>query len=387
MEEPQATPGPENPADSYADPQFIARMEQRLAAQEYQLQEQARLIETLTGQLTEAQTRLSAVAKLEEEFNRLRADILHRLERRPPARPDSATEPATNLAAQLDAHTQALHNLRRDVDRFQRFDEQIALARAEMERLNKSVAGFQAQLDTLSRQLSDRVRAVTLLAQERETDARRLAELQADLPDLRKQLDTLRGKISLVEQQIPQFGKYEVALEELRNEIRRAREHTDFQLAERERQVKRWTDLAEAQEARLQEYKELMEKYAEHYQLNRRALASLQEFQEQLQREQHQAQELQRLAEDRLWSALQKWQAEYEQRWKKQSTEWMPKIADLQKLLDQHYQQLQKIEQFNQTVERQIDLLLQVIEEDIEARTQAAQNWQQRFEQLLSEQD
>ena len=130
-----------------------------------------------------------------------------------------------------------------------------------------------------------------------------------------------------------------------------------------------------------------MERYAEHYQLNKRALASLQDFQERLQREQHQAQELQRLTEERLWAAIEKWQSEYDQRWKKQGIEWQPKIADLQKNIEQVQQQITRISQLNQTIQQQVEMIFQVIEEDIQARSLAASDWQGRFEQLVNGQD
>jgi hypothetical protein len=151
--------------------------------------------------------------------------------------------------------------------------------------------------------------------------------------------------------------------------------------------MKKWADLAEGQESRIEEYKELMEKYAEHYQLNKRALASLQDFQERLQREQHQTQELQRLTEERLWAAVQKWQVEYDQRWKKQSIEWQPKITDLLKTNEKLQQHIEQVQKFNKDFEQQLDMIFQIIEADVQARALAASDWQRRFEELASEQD
>ncbi|MBE7472358.1 MAG: hypothetical protein HS114_24780 [Anaerolineales bacterium] len=40
----------------------------------------------------------------------------------------------------------------------------------------------------------------------------------------------------------------------------------------------------------------------------------------------------------------------------------------------------------NQTVQKQMELVLQIIEEDIQNRTFAARDWQQRFEELANRQ-
>jgi hypothetical protein len=166
--------------------------------------------------------------------------------------------------------------------------------------------------------------------------------------------------------------------------MRRHREQIDYQVAQRERQLKNWTELANTTERRLKENESLMEKYTEHYQLNKRALASLQDFQENLQREQHRFSELQRLAEERQRAEWEKFMAEYEQRWKKQSRELQPQFTDFQRnieLLQQRHNDLTKL---HQAVETQLNLLLQIVEEDIQARASAAANWQERFEQIAN---
>jgi len=367
-------------------PELMARLQQRLESQEYHIQEQNRRIEMLETRLSETTTRLSQTPAGQEQFLQLKNELLQiihqQYDRRPAPQPET-----TALTTQLESHTQTLHQLHRELDRLPRYDEQITLARAEVERINRTVNTFQAELDKLARQLAEKVRPIAYLEQQRQNDSRHTAEIQAELPALHQKIAANLTKIQLVEKQLPQFGKYEISLEELRSDIRQGRERTDFQLADRERQMKKWAEVAETQEKRIEEYKALMEKYAEHYQLNKRALASLQGFQENLQREQHQSQEIQRLSEDRLWSALKNWQTDYEQRWKKQSTEWQPKVAELQKSIDQQNKQIQQIIRFNHSLEQQLETLMQIIEEDIHARTQAAHHWQHRFEQLANQQD
>ncbi len=365
----------------------IAKLEQKLEAQAYEMQQQGGRIQNLEQELAEAHTQLNRVVQVETQFERLKTELLHLVERQYSGSPPSAADPTRTLANQLDTHAKTLNNLLREVDKTHRYEEQIALARTEVERLNKTVSTFQPQLDTLKKQLDERGQDVAYFEDQRRADTRQLTELQAELPDLHKKIAANLSKIQLVEQQIPQFGKYEIAIEELRNEIRRSRESTDFQIAERERQMKKWADLAESQEERIEEYKELIEKHTEHYQLNKRTLASLQDFQERLQRDQHQTHELQRLTEERLWAAVQRWQVEYEQRWKKQSIEWQPKITDVLKTNEQLQQQIEQVKKFNQNFEQQLDMIFQIIEADVQARTLAANDWQRRFEELASEEE
>lgn len=368
------------------DSQIIAQLQQRAEAQTYELQQQARRIELLEAQLAESQARQAATPQLDDQFLNLKSEILQIVEEQYTRRQQNFRDVNNAMLAQLDGFARSLYELRRDLERIQRYDEPIALARAEVDRLNKEVSTFETRLNTLSKQLEERTRAATYLEDQRRADTTRLAELQAEIPNLHKKIDSSLTKVQLVEQQIPQYGQYQAALDEIREDIRRHREHMDFQMAQRERLIKNWSDTAESIERRMDEYKGMMEKYAEHYQLNKRALESLLDFQERLQREQHKATELQRLAEDRQQGEMEKWRAEYEQRWKKQSMEWKPTFTDLQKNMDLLQKRVDEMVKLNQTVQKQMDLVLQIIEEDIQNRTFMARDWQQRFEQLANRQ-
>lgn len=368
------------------DPQVIAQLQQHAESQAYELQEQTRRIQQLEAQLTESQARQAAVPPLDDQFLNLKTEILQIVEEQYTRRQQNFRDVNNAMLAQLDGFARSLYELRRDLDRIQRFDEPITLVRTEVDRLNKEVSTFETRLNTLGKQLEERIRAATYLEDQRRADATRLAELQTEMPNLHKKIDSSLTKVQLVEQQIPQFGQYQAALDEIREDIRRHREHMDYQMAQRERLIKNWSDTAEALERRMDEYKGTMEKYAEHYQLNKRALESLQDFQERLQREQHKATELQRLAEDRQQAEMEKWRAEYEQRWKKQSMEWKPTFTDLQKNMDLLQKRVDEMVKLNQTVQKQMDLVLQIIEEDIQNRTFMARDWQQRFEELANRQ-
>jgi chromosome segregation ATPase len=365
----------------------IAELQQRIEAQEYDLQEQTHRVRKIEDQLADAKLTLSRVPQIDERVDRMKNEILQLMEERFGGAQLGTTTASANLAGQVDNHTKTLNELRREMDKAQRFDEQISLTRTEVGRLNKSMSMFQADLDKVRKQVDERVRAAQYMEEQRTADARRLAELQSEIPGLHKKTEATQSKLQTLEQQIPQFGKYEIALEEVREELHRHREHMDFQNAQRERQMKNWSELGEDMQRRLDEYKGLMEKYAQHYQLNKRALASLQEFQERLQREQHQAEELQRLAEDRQRADMEKLQADYGQQWQKQSMEWKTQAENLQKDMDALKERSDKIAKFDDSIEAQINLILQIIEEDVQARAIAAQDWREHFEQLADGQD
>ena len=363
----------------------VAKLQQRIESQEYELQEQAHKIEKLEEELSQSKVQLARVPQIDEQLAFFKEEILQIVEQRYSRQQATSTDTSSNLMKQqLENHTQALHEIRRDVEKTKRFDDQISIARTEATRLNQDVRQLQADLEKLSKQLDERVRPLDYMEEQRRANTQTLAELQVLFSDLTKKVDGNLTKIKFIEQQTPQFTKYEAALDNIRDEIRRHREHMDYQAAERERQLKSSTELAGTTEQRLRENERLMEKYAEHYHLNKRALASLQDFQESLQRDQHRFAELQRLAEDHQRSELEKFRGDQEQRWKQQSMKLEPQFGDFQKSLQAVQERLDEITKLQQSLEEQMNVVLQIVEEDIQARALALTNWQERFEELAN---
>lgn len=363
----------------------IAKLQQRVELQEYQLQEQAHKLEALEDSLAQAREQLTRNTHLDQQLTQFKEEILLFMEQQA-ARHQAAVSNSSSalLTQQVNNYGKALNDLRRDVEKTYRYEEQFTLLRTDLAKVSGETSRVQAHVELLAKHLEERIKPLALLEEQQRLNAHRTSELQAELPEILKKIEANLTKVQLVEQRLPQFSKYETALDGIREEMRRHREHMDNQVAYRERQLKNWTDLANNTERRLRENESLMEKYTEHYQLNKRALTSLQDFQESLQREQHRFGELQRLAEERQRAEWEKFSAEYEQRWKKQSRELQPQFTDFQRGIDTLQQRLNELTKLHKAVETQLDLLLRIVEEDIQARASAAAGWQERFEQIAN---
>ena len=184
--QPPFSTAPESIDDSLPNGQeLIARLQQKIEGQEYKLQQQTRRIELLERIMADTQAAAPPPVDVPDLFTRIKTEIMQNIEHQY-GRRLREVDPAVNLAAQVETHTKTLHQLLRDVEKSQRYDEQITLARTEVERLNRSVSTFQVQIDTLNKQLTERSRSATYLEDQRRHDTRHITELQADLPNLNK---------------------------------------------------------------------------------------------------------------------------------------------------------------------------------------------------------
>jgi archaellum component FlaC len=67
--------------------------------------------------------------------------------------------------------------------------------------------------------------------------------------------------------------------------------------------------------------------------------------------------------------------------------EWKPQVADLQKSMEELQKQINQTTKAYEAVTKQLDVIMQVVEEDVHARAIAANEWVQRFEELATSQE
>lgn len=362
----------------------LAQLRQRVDSQQAEIEEYQNRIQLLENQLAQFQTQMQRLDRFEEMIQRFKNEMTAVLEDQEARRRQAFKDAERARQMELDAQAKALHEIRREVERGRRFDEDLALARTEIDRVGALLVSMQQQQDHLAKQNDERVRAISYMEDQRRNDAKKIAQLQAETSDLFKKADRNLAKIQMVEQQVPDFGKFQKAVDELRESTKRSLEGFQFQEAQFQRQMKNWLEQAEVNQRRMDEYEERMSRYAEHYQLNRKALESLQEFQERLKREQHESAELQRLAEDRTKHEWEDWQNTQEQRLKKQALEWDQQFKGLFKTVEKLSDRVEETERVVPTLQPQINLLIQSLEEQAHLRAMAAHDWQRRFEELMT---
>jgi chromosome segregation ATPase len=363
----------------------LAQLRHRLDLSEGEREELLKRIEALEAELLAHKSETQRINLLETKIERFKTEVMSALENQQTKQRQVVKEVERSRNAEMESHTKAINEIRREVERSRNLDELITLARTETERQSGVLISFQQRLDTLARQIDEQLRSISYLEEQRRADAKRVSELQAETPDLFKRINLQSSKIELLEQQIPQFGQFQLALEENREAIKVEVERVQYQMAQVDRKLKQWDELSASLLRRLEEYESRMERYAEHYQMNRKSLETLENFQEKLYREQREFIELQRLAFDRQQSKLQEWEAIQEKSIRDQAIEAEKRINEIIKSVKEFQLGFKDVLPRLETQQRQLTLVLKIAEEDALARTISAKEWQTRFEELATE--
>jgi len=269
------------------------------------------------------------------------------------------------------AEIEMLNDMIADLDKrirpFMRYEEQLAARAAGEQRLQGQIQTTTATLADFSKRTEDRLQAIVYIEEQRRADTRRIAEVEAEMPGIRKRHDELAARLVRLEDNIRKLParvdeaieiakSYEPRIEELRI--------ADFQ---REQRVKKYLEQAEQVEGEVQRLVEQTQKYALLYNQNKQALDGLTAFEGRLEKRQNEIAEMQRITEERLLRQWEEWQASFardwqkravaeEDRWRRQdiaNSKTVEQFTEVDEQVALHYQEIVALwEEFAATIER-----------------------------------
>jgi chromosome segregation ATPase len=363
----------------------LHQLQQQVQTLTEEREEQSRRITGLETELASLRTYVDRVAQIEGYFERYKQETTSVIEKNDARRQQAQRESDRVRQVEIDNVTHAISDMRKEVEKLHRYDEELAARRTDVQRLNEAIARLQQQVLDATKNQDERVRSLSYLEEQRHQDAKRIAQLQAQTTDLYKKIQVQVSRLQQLEQLSPRLGELKAGIDEVRQQQNKESERLQYQDAQRERQMKSWLQEADLHRQRMEEHTQSMERYAEQYHRIRKAIEELQEFKEQIQRQQHESAELQRLAENRQRAQLEEWQTQDERRWKKQTIEWDQHWAEYDKTLGELAERITSLEKRTGVNERRLELLLQMAEEDVQMRGIAARDWQLRFEEMVEQ--
>lgn len=221
--------------------------------------------------------------------------------------------------AEIEMLNDMIAELEKRIRPLLRYEGQLDARAAGEQRLQAQVQTLSNTVADFTKRTEDRLQSLVYIEEQRRADTRRIAELEGEIPSVRKRADELAARQvrledsvrklpSRVDEAIEIAKSYEPRIEELRI--------ADFQ---REQRVKKYLEQAEQVEEEVQRLVEQTQRYALLYNQNRQALEGLTAFEDRLDKRQNEIAEMQRLTEERLLRQWDEWQAAFARDWQKRA--------------------------------------------------------------------
>ncbi len=294
----------------------IARLQQLVETQSAEMVEQTRRIQELEGRLASTQAQLTRFTQLEQQIQNLKNEVTGLVERESEARANALRETERNRLSDREALTRQIAEVRRELPRLNRLEEDLESRREEDARLAELVAQVRNQIGLLSKELEERTRQLPFLAEQRTSDTKRIAQLQQETVELFKRSEALQGRLNILEETLrrtsTEVEKWRPIFSEIREEQQAFMDRLRLEVNDRLQVLARWEEVIEEQQNIVRRAQEQIQSFGQQVEQARRAAQTVQDFQAAIRRDHAQVQELQRLAEERLRREMEEFREEYE---------------------------------------------------------------------------
>jgi len=359
------------------DREELAKLDQRLASMAVEKQEQARRIQDLESRLASTHAQLTRFTQIEQALQQLKNEVVVLLDKQTEARLQAEREAERARLGDREALSRSVAEIRKELPRLSRFEEDLVTRQAEDQRLGEMVLALRQSVNNVSKDLDERTRALPYMVEQRAQDNKRIAQIQAENVDLLKRADAIANRVPPLEERLQRLEKELQRIQPIPDQLRQDQAaFIDTQkLAEvdRTRQMSQWEQDFAQQREMLEKHGVRLREFEVRYEAAGRALKALEEFQAQIVHGQKQVSELQRLAEERQRKELAEWQAENEQRWKKEQLRWDYTIQEQQKVNQKFTDRFPPIEKLIALLQREIEALWRLHEATSAAQLQGSQ--------------
>ncbi len=280
------------------DKALLSKLEERVASQTALIEDQARRIQALEGELTALRTRYSTIGFVDESIARLRTEMTTSIEQIEARRSSLVQDWKKMRDSDRGLLQKAIEDLRQEM--LTRIERELQPRRTEEERLSRVAFELQNYADSLSKGLEEFEHSLSFLEEQRRQDARRLSEL-ADLP---KQLEGIDPKFELLEELTRRNERaihdLAASLTDIRQERREWLEQQALTDQQREQLVQGLQRRIEAFAEEMDAHARQLESWSETHRLMRKNLEDFERLTDRIERRINEVTEIQRLSEERF---------------------------------------------------------------------------------------
>jgi len=345
------------------DKAALSALQERTLGLSNEMAEQSKRIQELQSALATAQLALGKVTQFDRLFEQYKAGLMAEMDRREDAHQKALRETERLRKVEADATNRNITEIRKELPRFKPLEDEVPMRRAEERRLGEILTRVGQRVEDLAARTEEPVQRVSYLEEGRRQDNKRIAQLEESSNNFSKRLDTLVGKVALlednlqrmpprIEEVIRRTQEQDKVFEELRlNDFRRAQE------------IKAFTEEVSKAIAPIPDHVAGYQRMQEMAMANQRSLEEIKGLQTRIEGRQAEAAEMQRIAEERMKKQVEEWQTDQEKRWKRQTLTWFEQWQEHDRLHESWEVRLEKVEQILPGYARQFKVVWDGLEE------------------------
>jgi len=302
------------------DKALIATLEERIAQQSDSVDTMQRRVNSVESDQALIKQEALPAKKEHDIIEQVRQDMEQMLENAEARRLTAERESERRLELQRENIQRAVAELSEKAVRLEKQLANISDIQTEGDRLANAMRLLNQEVDDLTKRLEGPDRRLSFLEEQRRTDARRLAEIESELPEYKKSVDSAQPKLALLEElavrnerRIQDFNNLD---RERRDQIQQFIDQQQLLVQQRDQQLAELTKRFGVHDEELQKNIERFEVWAQAYREMKRIVDDFNRIGDRLERRINEASEMQRLSEERFREEWSDWRDEDQKRWR-----------------------------------------------------------------------
>ncbi len=336
------------------DKALLATLEERIQGLAVEMQQQARRMQELDASLAAAKALLSKVNQIDRILDEYKVETRALLERRDEERKKGEREAVRLRAVEIEELHRAIGEIKKELPRIGRLEEEMPTRRAEEKRLGDQVKQVILQAELALKQLEEHTRGIPYLEEGRRQDNKRIGQLEGETVEHSKRLETLAGKLQLLEDALSKIPPKFDPLYELLNARDKTIEEIRVMEFRRQQQMSAWEEELARFRAQMTDYGDVVAHLREQSQVNLKAASDLAAFQERLRQRTAEIAEIERIFENRIKRMLEETQVGDEKRWQKYTTRVDERWHDHDRL---HAEQVSRVDRLEAALDPIMDAI------------------------------
>lgn len=302
------------------DKALIAVLEERVAQQVEIIDQMGRRVNSVESDQSMIKQETLPAQKEREIIEQLRLEMAQMLESAEARRLTAEREAERRLELQRDTVQRNVRDLTQKTDKLDKQLVTIGGLQSEGDRLTNAMRVLNQEMDDLTKKLEGPDRRLTFLEEQRRTDARRLAEIETEMPEYKKSVDGMLPKLSLIEdltvRNERRIQDYNVVDRERREQLQQFIDQQQLLAQQRDQQMADLTKRFGVHDDELQKNIERFEVWAQAYREMKRIIDDFNRIGDRLERRINEVAEMQRLSEERFRQEWNDWRDDDQKRWK-----------------------------------------------------------------------
>ncbi len=366
------------------DKTLIATMEERMAQQQELIDGLQKRLNSVESDQTIMRNQFVPTGRDLDMQEQMRKEMRQMLEQVEAKRLTAEREAERRAELARENLLRPLRELEERMTSVARQTGEMPVLQMDRERLGSNVTILQQRVDDLYKKLEEPDRRLAFLEEQRRQDVRRVSEVETELPEVKKQIDSLRPKVALIEDLAL---RNERRAQEITNSDRERREQIQqfidqqtLLLQQRDQQVEGLLRQFGDQDEAMQRNMERFESWEETYRSMKNIIEDFNRIGDRLERRINEVAEMQRLSEERFRQEWNNWRTDDQKRWKQFTLSndevWRGHDKDFERFVQRMDELVEQMKPLQDSLTRLWQL-----------ERERAQLYRERYQALLSEFD